>query len=496
MKKNLTGNTSSGPYIAVASIMLLGLFGCSSDGETEEASVGYVQLYNASKNSPAIYLTVDKENDDDYEPSTLSGVVYGKTGGQFDFLSDIYDIELAWRDEDDITDLETIYQTQVEVSSDSIQFIVISEDISQPNVLTYELPIIDDESDEEDELFNLRFLNMHSSTNEIDLYILESDETFNESTLLGQYAYTAMSENQKIEQDGYVFYITFAGDDEVLYRSDEMLFNSTKQYVILIRENEGVGTSPFTIDRVANSIEQYPDADAESRFRIYNAVTTHELLENFQGNLDLYLDGFDDEAELSFIEQGHFSESVIVDRGDYSITLAIPENDELIIENHLLTLESNNDKSIFFYLLEEAIDEDGDGDVDEDGDGIVDEIEIMVNSLIVENSHSFSIYSHNINVINLIDDFDSLSVYFVLSDETTATANSSLAAPYAVPKNIPLRNNTYQVYMIGKEGTSDLILGSIELSLDEDSRDMFLILEQAESSSTGYVMKFVNQLVE
>ena len=51
----------------------------------------------------------------------------------------------------------------------------------------------------------------------------------------------------------------------------------------------------------------------------------------------------------------------------------------------------------------EVADWDGDGDVDEDGDGQVDEIEITLNSLVVDNSQAESIYTHQINVINLID---------------------------------------------------------------------------------------------
>ena len=104
----------------------------------------------------------------------------------------------------------------------------------------------------------------------------------------------------------------------------------------------------------------------------------------------------------------------------------------------------------------------------------------------VENSRTAGIYSHNVNVINLIDDFNNLRVYFVLSDETTETASAALTVPYIDPTNIPLRNNTYQIYMIGKDDSSELILGQLDLTLDESSRDKFLILEENENAVSGY----------
>jgi uncharacterized membrane protein len=171
----------------------------------------------------------------------------------------------------------------------------------------------------------------------------------------------------------------------------------------------------------------------------------------------------------------------------------------VIVNNHLLSLSDNTNTTVFFYLLEEAVDEDGDNDVDENGDGYIDEIEISINSLVVNNSQSESIYSHQINVINLIDeneisdDFSYIKVYFVKSDETISSADQSTSAVFATPSSVQLLNNTYEVYVIGRLGSSDVILTSQELLLDENSKDQFLILEKDLSSSTNYKMAFVNQ---
>jgi len=469
------------------------VFISSCGGSDSDSGVGQIQLYNVAANSPSIFLTVGKDDDDDFNEAQHSGVKFPSTGGQFDYIEDTYDIDLSWQDEDDISDLEIIYESTITISSDTISFLVFAEDINSPNVLKFDIPIVDDEDDDDDELFNLRILNMHTMTEGADIYYSESDETFEQAILLGHFNYTEMSDNQKIEQDDYVFYITRGGSSEVVYRSNEITFSTTTQFIMAIRENTGAGDSPFVLDRVSNTINEHSDADAQSKLRIYNGIVKHELIPNYTGTIDFHLDGFDDTPEISSLVFGEYSDSTLTDFGDYSISVAIPDNTELLIENHLLTLDTNSDKTVFFYLLEEAVDDDDDGDVDENGDGEVDEYEITTNTLVVENSQNQSIRDHQINIINLIDDFDNVRVFFVLSDETTETASNKATAIFAKPNSVTLRNNTYNVFIIGKEDTSDLILTTMSITLNEETSELFLVLEENEDTVSGYQMFISNQ---
>lgn len=492
-KKNIV--KSNFITIILIGILSVALAGCGSDSD-DGSGVGYLQLYNASSNSPSIYLTVEKYDDDEYDGNTHAGVSYTKSGGYYNYETETYDIELSWQDGDDYDDLEVVYQNQLKVSEDIIQLIVIAEDIQAPNVLTFEIPLIEDDSDYDDDLFNLRFLNMHPIADGFDIHISESNESFNEAILLGQYNYKELSDNQKIDQDDYVFYITSAGSDVILYQSNEMSYNNVGQYVLVIRENKGSGTSPFTIDRISeySGGKEFPDADSEARYRVYNGITKHDLQPQYEGLFDLHVDGYDESAEISSLALGEFSDTLLTDFGDYSIGLTIPDSNEVIIENHLLSLDINSNKSLFFYLLEEEVDEDGDGDYDEDGDGYVDEWKITINSLVVDNSLSESIYNHQIKVVNLVDDFDYLYAYFVRSDETIESSSNYAKATYIIPKTINLINNTYTVNIIGKEDSTDLILATYELVLDENSRDSFLILEENSDSPTGYHILLTNQV--
>lgn len=490
--------------LCLSLITSLSLFGCGGNDDTNS---GYIQVYNLSSNSPSIYLTVDKEDDDDFDEKIHSPVTYTKVSSRLSYDADTYDIELSWQSEYNNTyNLEMIYENQLKVVSDEVEFVVMTGDVKSPEVLIYKIPVRNDDEladDSDEEVFNLRVLNMHADYDGVDIYYSESDETFNEALLLNQINYSQMSDNQKIAQDDYIFYLTLAGSTDVLYTSQDIAFPYASEYIMVIRANIGVGSSPFAIDKVStSSIVEYSDTNAEASYRVYNGIIKHDLLPDYQQAFDFHLDGIDDSPEISVLDFGKFSQTNMINSGDYSMSLVTSTAQSPLISNHLLALKENTDKTVFFYLLEEAVDEDGDGDIDEDGDGHIDQIEISINSLITKNSQSENIYSHQMKVINLIDqdeisdDFTYIKVYFVRNDEIIETADQSLTAIFATPSTVELVNNTYKVYAIGKLDSSELILSSTELTLDEDSKDQFIILEKDFGSATGYKMTFANQTTD
>jgi len=503
MKKKLFNHQQNKRILSfvLAISLSLSLFGCGSDNND---GTGYIRLYNLSANAPGIYLTLDQYDDDDFSEKTHSPISFTKVSSRLTYENDTYDMELSWQNEyNNEYDLEIVYESKLQVDSDTVELVVVTDDIKAPSVLIYEIPVRDDDEvddDNDDEVFNIRVLNMHTLSEGVDMYYSESNETFNEAKLLNQTNYSEMSVNQKLAQDGYIFYLTSAGSDEVLYKSQDIDFPYASEYTMVIRANTGVGSSPFILDKISTStINEYPDANAEASYRVFNAIIEHELLPEYENSFDLHINGIDNSAEVSALKFGEFSQSIITNSGDYSMSLVTSVTQSPILSNHLLALNENTDKTVFFYLLEEAVDEDGDGDIDEDGDGYIDEIEITMNSLVVDNNQSDSIYSHQMKVINLIDqdeiidDFTNIKVYFVRSDEIIDTAEQYITAIFAKPSAVELLNNTYTVYVIGRLDSSDIILSSSEFILNEDSRDQFVILEKDLNAATGYSMIFANQ---
>jgi len=499
-KSNLFSTVSPSKVLLFSSALMLA--GCG--GSDDSSNVGYVKFYNSSKNAPDIILTLDQdlESDDDDDADnfevTFNGVAYTEALSSFEIDTDSYFYEMGWQDEDssDRDDLELVAQGQITVTTDTIQLLVLSDDIAAPQVDTYSIEVLDDDEDEDEDLFNLRVLNLHPDSTGVDVYMSESDETFNEATLVGQYNYKQLSDNQKFDQDEYIFYITKSGTQEVLFTSGDIDYAYPAQYVMIVRENTGSGISPYAMDRMStSSMTEYLDTDSEAKFRAYNAIIEHELLPNYTGTLDIYINGVDDEAEITALEQGHYSETKVQDKGDYSLDLLIPGTSERLLSNHLLSLAENTNKTVFFYLNEEDVDLDGDGDVDENNDGIVDEIEVTINSLVVANSTRESIYDHQITMIDLVDsdDFNFVKFYFVRSDETIETALYNRSAVYTQPESIYLQNNTYQVFAVAEVDSSEIILSSFEMILNEDSDELFLIVEVDITEPTGYRIEMIKQ---
>jgi hypothetical protein len=139
-------------------------------------------------------------------------------------------------------------------------------------------------------------------------------------------------------------------------------------------------------------------------------------------------------------------------------------------------------------LNEEDVDLDGDGNVDENNHGIVDEIEVTIKSLVVVNSTRESNYDHQITMIYLVnnDDFNVVKFYVVRSDETIETALYNRSAVYAQPESIFLQNNTYQVFAIAEVDSREVILSSSQMTLDEYSDKLFLIVQADIDAPTGY----------
>ena len=503
-KPSIFSTSSSAKLLVLASA--IAFVGCG--GSDDSSDPGYVKFYNSSKNAPEIILTLDEDlesdddDDDDNFEVTFSGIEYTKALSNFEIDDDTYYYEMGWQDEDsaDRDDLELVAEGQVVVEDETIQLLVLTGDVTSAQVETYSIEMIDDDDDEDDDLFNLRFLNLHPDSAGVDVYMSEADETFNEANLVGTYTYTQLSDNQKFDQDEYVFYITEAGSEEVLFTSDDIDYAYPSQYVMIVRENTGSGTSPYAIDRMSNSsITEYLDTQSEARFRAYNAIKEHELIPNYSGTFDIYVNGVDEEAEVTALERGEYSETLVLEKGDYSLDLLIPGTNESLLSNHLLGLAENTNKTVFFYLNEEDVDHDGDGDVDEDGDGIVDEIEVEIHSLVVDNSTRESIYDHQITMINLVDDddddidFNFVTFYFVRSDETIETALYSRNAVYTQPESINLQNNTYQVYAVAEVDSSEIILDSFELILDEESDELFFIVEDDINEPTGFRVEIIKQ---
>lgn len=487
-------------------MMLFALSGCGGSGGGGDT--GYIKFYNASTNAPGIFLTVDEKLDSDDSDDvevTYSSVAYGSVSATNSLDKGKYYVELGYQVDDstDRDDLEMIYQERHQIRKDHIDFIVLTGDINSPAIHMYDIKVVDDDDDDDDELFNVRLLNLSTKAeySSLDLYMSKDNETFNEAKLVGTMNAEDLSDNIKLDQDKYIYYITVAGSSEVLYTSEDVNYPSVNQYVIAIRENQGVGGSPFTIDSIGtNGVTNLDDVDSESQFTFYNAVEEDLVdgtLPNYQNelNIDVKRNGNIDFV-FDNLKNGEFTNTITTSHGDYVFNVIEPTTSETYLSNALLTLEKNADNTVFVYGQKTPIDDDEDGIIDENEDGIVDGYETKIKSLVVANSTSGSIYSHSIKIVNLSDsdDFSRAKFYFVQNDETIDTATYSASVLEEKTGSVTLINNTYDVYVIAVIDDNDVILDVYNLQLNEESKDQFLIFKANPAALSGFQMKFINQL--
>ena len=464
--------------IIYLSLLMLTLLGCGSSKESEKT--GYIQFYNASENSPTLYLSLENS----IKKVTPFTVPYSKSSGRYESLEGIYDLDLSWKDDDG--QFHSVYQGKITIVPKQIQFLVISGDITSPTITNY--PNLEDNPDKEDKKFTLSLLNLSSITQPLSLHYSKSNESFNEAILFRQFNAAELSTNQHIELDTYIFYITLADSNEVLFKSKAIKYAYTTQYIMVVRNNNGPGSSPFIIDQTSNSkiSTSFTHSNSIAQFQVYNGIQQDDLLIDYNGIFDLHFNGIKNSADISSLSSGYFSTPITSNFGDYSIDLTHPNSQDIFAKNHLLTLGPNSDKSVFFYLSKTT-------KTNSDGDDITS---VHINSLVNDNNNNDGKLKHQVQLINLINNFSAVRVYFVRNNETIDTAALSSSLSFAQSDTLSLLNNTYSVYVIGYKNNTDLILASAGIVVDEQSKNQYIILETDDLSASGYKITFLQQRIK
>jgi hypothetical protein len=257
---------------------------------------------------------------------------------------------------------------------------------------------------------------------------------------------------------------------------------------MVVRDNDGPGISPFIIDQTSNSkvSNSFAHSNSIAQFQVYNAVHQDDLLIGYNGIFDLHFNGIKNSADISSLSNGYFSAPITSDFGDYSIDLTHPNSQDIFAKNHLLTLGPNTDKSVFFYLSKTT-------KTNSNGDDITS---VHINSLVNDNNNNDGKLKHQLQLINFINNFSAVRVYFVRNNETIDSTALSSSLSFAQSDKLSLLNNTYSVYVIGYQNNTDLILASAEIVVDEQSKNQYVILETDSLSASGYKITFLQQRIK
>ncbi len=492
-------------FFPIVLVLTASLTACGgSDDDTE----GFVRLYNASPNAPELFMFIEEDLSDDPDDEiflNFSGIDYEEATARTTIVARRYEYEIALQNDDSTRrdDLEVILTGEFEVLTEETSLFVLTGDINSPQLVQYQIPLIDEEDDDDNDLFNLQLLNLSTEFASIDVWLSEDDQTFNEATNIGSAQTGLLSDNLKLDQEEYIVYLTESGSNTVLFESSEISYNAPSQYIISIMDNPTIAATQLTMDSISNGqVANFDPQDSQSRVRFYNGIAIDDLEPNYSGIVDIEsnIAQLEDDAEvdISGLTIGSTSSTFDVNRGDYSLSIIDNQSDVVLIQNQRLSLAENSDKTIFLFNREEFVDDDGDGNFDENGDGIIDEIRVIYNIIDVDNSQRDRFFDNLVTVVNLIDneDFNNISVYFVKSDEVIDTAQNRVTGRLGNPTDIVLLNNSYEVFALANVDGVEQILGQTNLVLDEDTNDQFLVIEQRPGPLGDYTMTFIDQREE
>lgn len=429
-----------------------------SDSSSDSSS-GYIQIYNAMPSSSTIELIIDDEEYGDYK--------YNKASSQY--LFDGGDYELGFDLAVSSSSTQSLSEFEYNIGGDNVSFFVITGDVSNSEILKFDFEFEDPETD--DEQFTFRILNLATDNSELDFYISKGDESFSNASKIASPSLYSLSDSFYYDTNEYKFYITAQNSDDILYESDDISFSYTNQQIITINPNLGAGQSEYRIDTISSSgtVTEYNNKASDAEVRFYNALIEHELLPEYLGNIDIYIDGVDDEAEVSELAQHAHSSFFDIEYGDYPLDIT-NQNGEALTNTQLVSVEPNASITKFFYLKEEEVE-------DEDNE---DETttEIYFNSIEGQASTNMSSLYHNIKVLNFSNEYTSIKLYFVASDETKSTTDNVLTSTFSIAKETNLFNESYDVYAVATEGSSEILLASDTFVLNEDSSNYYLLIEE------------------
>jgi len=446
--------------VAFLVVLCLSMFLVACGGSSNNDDTGFIKFYNGASDSPAVFLTIDEDlqsdNEDEVE-RTLSGVTFGNAGSRVELETQSYFIELAWQDEESSarTDLEIVFESQVSISRDETQWIFMTNSINDPVV------------------------------------------QINEAFLVSGVQSGRITENNKVEQDQYVVYITASGSNEVLFESEEISFFTGAQYILVARPNEGIGGSEFVLDVATNTrVVEFEAESSVANISVYNGLNFNDLVPDFDAVIDFSISGRTSIPLVEGVPYAGISDTFVVESSDYRLSVFNNSTQEPLLQNRLISAPQSSDQTVFLYWTDEAVDDDDDGIVDENEDGIIDELKPIVSSLVIENSNRSRLFDKELVLLNLLntDDFPLVTFYFVEDNEIIDTTDNERSVVLGGATSIILLNNTYQLFVVAEIDNNDIVLFESTVVLEDDTDDLFLILEDSLTSPSGYEVRIVSQV--
>lgn len=437
--------------VPVTSLVLLSACGGSSSEGNETYPSSYLQFYNGSSNSATTTLTLTNSAETE---TTLGSAAFGDSTALTTVDTETYDVALTYTDNSG--DVQTVLEDQVSLQTSEKTILFMVDNYEAPKVLNLSF-LRDDTLDDQ---FKVYFANLLAENKSMDLYISSSTEDFDAADFVATVGQHAFSEAVTFETGSYILYLTDTGSKDVVLQSPVYAFGYETEYVLALRDNAGPLKRKIALDVIGNTTSVYPleDVNSNAQFRVYNSLNDLDPAQIFAGSTS-------GTPVFNNVAADSLTPYVEITHGDYRVTLMANEGASQI-PNGLLTLNQGESKSLVFYRDEN------------------DQPTVMS----VTDSATPQVYDFVFNVVNVVPDFDNVSIYFVPPGKTMETTSYYISSINdATSASITLPLDSYTVLLVRKDlNNNKTLLAQTDLIEFIQGSSYLLVAEKDTDTETGY----------
>lgn len=437
--------------------LLTGCGGSSSD-ESTTYPTAYVQLYNASANSASTSLSMGLSSATSLD-NDIGSAGYADTSPLASIDAGEYKLELSYLNT--AGSEVTVLSDKTNLEKGKKTLLLLNGDYASPNLMNLTFQ----RDDTLDSQFKLIWVNLINDGKSYDLYLGDAEKTFADATFVGTTTYKSVLEAKTYALDSYVLYLTSAGSKNIVFQSNSNAFAYETEHVLVSRPAIGPAKNKLAIDIIGNTtaVVTLEDVNANAQFRVYNSIDSVNPANIHLGNLS-------DKPRFSNLVADTMSPYLETVAGDYRVSLT-DSNNNLIMRNGLVTLEQGSVKSIVFY--KDAND--------------------AAAAITLTDSKLPQVFDFNFNVVNVIPNFDQISVYFVKPGQTMDSSTLYInTLNYASQSPVSLPSGEYTMFIVHKDKNNNkILLAQTEQLTLQTGANYLLVAEPDYYADSGYKLSLV-----
>lgn len=439
---------------------ILWLTGCGGSGASDESATyptAYLQFYNGSANSAT--TTMIGNLGDSTTDITIGNAGFADATALQSMDAGSYTLELNYTTTSGST--TTVLTEKTELKNSYKTLLLLTGDYANPELINLSFA----RDDSLDDQFKLMMVNLINNGKTYDLYLGDAEKAFADAVLVGSAGYKAITQSKTYAVDNYILYLTEGGARTVLFESAPISLNYLTEYVMVTRAATGPGRGKMAIDVIGNTttVTTLEDVNSNAQFRVYNSIDSINPANIHLGELTAT-------PIFSGLPADTLSPYIEAVAGDYRVSLS-DANNQLIMRNGLVTLNQGAVKTVVFY--HDAADK--------------------AAAITLTDSKLPQVFDFNFNVVNVIPEFDQVSVYFVQPGQTMETTSNYISTlNYASQSAVSLAVGEYTMFVVHRDANNNkILLAQTELMKLTAGSNYLLVAEPDFYANSGYKLSLV-----